>query len=156
MILTKKYFLIALILFFYSCERQSNISSLEILEICVPKMFVDYNLESIELKTNEFKGILISENFFHIALKNQGNSISTNYTIIDGNLYQLGKSENCILFKQEYFLTPDKEVITDLNAYYKNWNSLEKISYLSNRNLSAKKLHPTYFNPNKLEEVYCD
>lgn len=119
-------------------------------------MFVDYKLESIELKTNEFKGIVISENFFHIALKNQGNSVSTNYTVIDGNLYQLGKSENCILFKQEYFLTPNKEVITDLNAYYKNWNLIEKISYLSNRNLSTKKLHPTYFNPNKLEGVYCD
>jgi len=156
MILTKKYFPLAFIIFFYSCERQSNISSLEILKICIPKMFVDYKLESIELKTNEFKGIVIPENFFHIVLKNQGNSVSTNYTVIDGNLYQLGKSENCILFKQEYFLTPNKEVITDLNAYYKNWNSIEKISYLSNRNLSTKKLHPTYFNPNKLEGVYCD
>ena len=44
MILTKQYFPLALILFFFSCERQSNISSVEILEICIPKMFVDYKL----------------------------------------------------------------------------------------------------------------
>lgn len=156
MILPKKYFPFALILFFYSCERKSHISSLEILEICIPKIFVDYKMESIELKTNNFKGIIMSEKFFHIKLKNQGNSVNTNYTLIDGNLFQLGKSENCILLKQEFFLTPNNEVITDLYAYYKGWNSLEKISYLSNRNLSLKKSHPSYFSPMNFDKTFCD
>jgi hypothetical protein len=156
MILPKKYFHFTLIIFFYSCERKSHISSLEILEICIPKIFVDYKMESIELKTNNFKGIMMSEKFFHIKLKNQGNSISTNYTLIDGNLFQLGKSENCILLKQEFFLTPNNEVITDLNAYYKGWNSLEKISYLSNRNLSLKKSHSSYFSPMNFDKAFCD
>ena len=156
MISTKKISFFLIPLFLISCERQSSVDAVQILEICIPKMFKEYNLKSIELKGDEFKGIRLPVNFFHIVLKNQSNTVSTNYIVLDGNLYQLGKSEDCVLFKQEYFLTPKNEVITNLNGYYKNWNSLQKITYLSNRNLSSKKLHSSYFNPNKLEDDYCD
>lgn len=156
MILTKKYYFFLIVFFLFSCERQSSLEDILILEICMPKMFQEYSLKSIEIKGDEFKGVKLPLNFFHIVLQNDTNTVSTNYVVLEGNLYQLGKSDNCILFKQEFFLTPNNKVITDLNSYYKNWNSLHKISYLSNRNLSSKQLHSSYFKPNTLDNLYCD
>ena len=121
------------------------------------KLIID---EIIYIKApSVFKEVSIDFDFYQANFKNINNNRFEVYyfTIIDGEIYRLGKGLNCLIFSKQKRWDKNGDIITNFSTFYKTNSDKKKLynSIPSKSNLTSMKSLKNELISNKFQKFTC-
>ena len=143
--------------FLFSCSKATKLDEEQILEIIVPKIFSNHKLVGVKhISSQKFKNIDLPYDYYFVELDKKKNSVVSYYLFYEGNLFQIGKSLNCILLKQEVFVTPKNKLITNIQEYAHSIKDIKKLKAYNRLENRTFEKDESFYRAIDLTNLFCD